>query len=115
MSFGDLTVSASTCFGRRGFYGLSLWSYPGMTATEIAEEVGRVAAERGIVLLPNLQMRQSTAGALREAGYEITPGGGLRGHVTLVLDELPVDTCWAGLTNLFQAEEPNPIGRRGRS
>lgn len=114
MNHGDLRTSAKVHFARHGVYALSLWSYPMMGAQEIAEEVGRVADEHEITLLPNPQMRQTTVGALRALGYDVTPGGGLRGHVTLALNGLPDDTEWTRLATAFQEAETNPIAQRMR-
>jgi hypothetical protein len=105
----DLTTSAMAHFERHGSYAISLWSYPLMDASEIAQEVGRLADAEGVRLLPNPKMRQTTAGALRALGYAPVPGGGRRGHVTLALDALPDDTEWASLVTAFQPAETNPI------
>jgi hypothetical protein len=111
MAHESLTISAKRHFQEHGVYALSFWSYPGMDACEIAEEVGRVAEAHGITLLPNPQIRQSTAGALRGLGYRVGPGGGLRGHITLALDSLPDETEWAEFVAVFREAEINPIAQ----
>ena len=115
MNISDLEISSEVFFQEEGFYGLSLWSFPEMDAVEVAEEVGRVADEIGERLLPNSQMRHSTAGDLRMLGYVVYPDGDPRGHVTLVLDAAPTDTDWESLVGVFEAPQPNPIALRKKT
>lgn len=107
----DLERSAEVHFERHGVWALSLWSFPGMDARSIAIEVGVVADQLAIRLLPNPMLRWTTAGALRAYGYSLAPGGGPRGHVTLTFDRAPTDEDWANLEQAFLPPERNPIAK----
>lgn len=110
----DLERSVEVHFELHGVHALSLWSFPErpeMNAQQVAMEVGIVAGELGITLLPNSMLRWSTAGELRTLGYSVESGGGPRGHVTLRFEGVPTDDDWANLEQAFSPPERNPIAR----
>jgi hypothetical protein len=112
MRKGDVLRSAETSFERCGSYELSLWSFPGMSAHEVAREVGVVREETGLRLMPHPKMRHAAARDLRALGYEVESGGGPRGHVRLKLGAAPDDGMCATLDDAFAAPEDNPIALR---
>jgi hypothetical protein len=107
----DLERSVEVHFERHGVWALSLWSFPDMDAQQIASEVGVVARELGIRLLPNPMLRWTTAGDLRALGYSLEPGGGPRGHVTLTFSGAPSEEDWRNLEQAFSRPERNPIAK----
>jgi hypothetical protein len=84
-------------------YGLSLWSWPGCDANEIAR---RAAGRR----LPHPVIRAATAGELCDAGWTLHRSGG-QGHVTLWRSERPTEADWQELDKIFGVPEPNPSAR----
>jgi hypothetical protein len=59
---------------------------------------------------PNRQIRKTTAGRLRQGGFDVAPPQGERKHVNLILAEQRTltDEDWATLSELFDVAEPNP-------
>ena len=90
-------------FGR---YGLSLWTWPGATADEIATRPGGP---------PHPLMRTSTVRTVREAGFNLEHTG-RPGHVTLYLPDSLTEEDWQRLEQAFGPPVPNPgaqpTGRR---
>ena len=87
-------------------YALSFWSWPELTAEQIAAKVG---ARR----LPQSQLRESLAGKIR--GMEASDGqpldlvrtGEADGHYTLVLPSPLRDVDLVNLADLFDPPQPN--------
>jgi len=108
----DLIRSARRYADRNnGAYGLSFWSWPGMTATEILSRVKRRFPE-GKNPVAHGKFRQSTAGAIREAAedgraYQLTPTS-RDGHYTLTFPSEPSESDWERLEGMFGLPEPNP-------
>jgi hypothetical protein len=99
----------------RGRYALSVYSIHGLDAHRIALRVGTPD-------LPHPEMRESTAGRIREAGYEIALSqeeGYAEGHCDLVVPwESSEDASEEWLLNhserlleLFDKKSPNPVKR----
>jgi hypothetical protein len=108
MSLDAFRKSTTTCFRNNGFYGLSFFSFPGMSADEIALEVGVVREETGLRLMPNPSMRHANVRGVGDLGYQLEPDNGPRGHVTLRFDGEPTENDWMALDGVFSAPEPNP-------
>lgn len=86
-----------------GVYGVSVWSIPDLSAHEIVRTVRRADP----LDLPHGQMRISTVGQIREAGYELVPTGP-RHHFTLLLPTPPTDDDWDRLQALFAGPHSCP-------
>lgn len=90
-----------------GEYGLTFWSWPEMTAEEIALRVG---GRR----LMHAQLRKCTVGRIR--GLVVSDGrpldlvrtGPQDGHYTLILPSPPTDDDLDRLGQLFDPPQPNP-------
>jgi hypothetical protein len=94
-----------------GVYGLSFWSWLGLSAGEITLRVkGMHAVGRNPV--GHGQMRHATAGKLREPTPEGRSFGLLKtrqdGHYTLTFPSEPTEADWERLDNMFGPLEPNP-------
>jgi hypothetical protein len=83
-------------------YGLSLWSWPGCNAQEVASRAGS--------RLPHPVVRAATAGELGDAGWNLHRTGS-EGHVTLWRSERPTEADWQELDRIFSVPEPNPSAR----
>lgn len=112
MQIGDMKVSAEAFYARTEIYGLSFWSWEGLSAQVIATRVGTGR-------LPHPVLRKSTAGAVRA----LTAAGGGRfsltqtrddGHYTLALPAPLSDDDLEMLSQLFgpDSEESNPVRRQ---
>jgi hypothetical protein len=54
-------------------------------------------------------VRQTTAGAIRQAGYDVVPHGRHpRGHALILLSTPPSPQDWPRISSLFGQERPNP-------
>lgn len=103
MKQADLERSADVYHAKCGDgYGLSLWSWSGCDAQEVARRAGS--------RLPHPVVRAATAGDLADAGW-ILRQAGHEGHVTLWRSERPTETDWRQLDLIFRAPEPNPSAR----
>ena len=104
----------------RGRYALSVYSIPDLDAHRIALRVGTPD-------LPHPEMRESTIGKIRQAGYEIALSeeeGYAEGHCDLVVpwesseganEEWLLDHS-ERLLDLFDKKSPNPVKRpKGQS
>jgi hypothetical protein len=109
MGLGNFMKAVETCFEQHGFYGLSLFSFPDMSAQQIAEEVGVVRQETGLRLMPHPSMRQARAGDVRALGHALVKDDRPRGHVTLRLAQRPTDDEWSALDAVFLPPEENPV------
>jgi hypothetical protein len=89
-----------------------MWSFPGMQAHEIAQEVGVVRAETGLQLMPHPKMRHAIVGDLRSLGCVVEPGGGPRGHVRLKFKQAPDEHAWPAFDAAFSHPVDNPITLR---
>ncbi len=113
----DLVASAEVCAATYpDQFGLSFWSWPGMTAAEVAREVRRnypiVAGRHPVLAHPVL--RASTAGQIR--GVVASDGQRLQlektrgpGHYTVLLPSPPTPKDYSDLIDAFNAVEPNPV------
>jgi hypothetical protein len=108
MSLDAFRKSTGTCFRNNGFYGLSFFSFPEMSAHEIALEVGEVREETGLRLMPHPTMRHATVRAVRGLGYPLEPDNRPRGHVTLRFEGESTEVDWIALDGVFSAPEANP-------
>jgi hypothetical protein len=63
--------------------------------------------------LPHPQIRVTTVGKLRAAGYEVVLRGKY-GHALILLDDSPSDDDWPKLASLFDPARPNPGYEEGR-
>lgn len=94
-----------------GIYGITLWSWPGLTAGEIAQRVKEDHAQ-GRNPVGHGQLRWSTAGVIREAMSAgrafILKKTGQDGHYTLTFPSEPSDGDWDRLEKMFGPPEPNP-------
>jgi hypothetical protein len=113
MRVGDLMASARKYEARYpGEYGLSFWSWPDMTADQIAVRVGGE-------LLPHPELRKCTAERIRN--LRVSDGRpldlietGRPGHYTVRLPS-PLDRRdLEQLSELFDAPQPNPAATEVR-
>ena len=74
MNASDLELSAQSHFDTQGFYALSVFSLPGISADVIAVRVP----------LRHSKIRESTVGRIRSAGYEVVSSAGPPGHADLL-------------------------------
>lgn len=56
----------------------------------------------------NRQIRKSTVGRLRTAGFEVSWPTGKKRHSGLVFPSEPTDDLWDALEEAFDPAEPNP-------
>jgi hypothetical protein len=95
-----------------GSYGLTFWSWEGLSAQQIATRVGTGR-------LPHPVMRKCTAGKIRSCvasdgkTLSLTRTGD-EGHYTLALPSPLSDDDLVALGELFDDPEPNPVRRRNR-
>lgn len=108
----DMIASAKRYAAKtHGVYGLTVWSWPGMTAGEIAVRV-KQAHPAGLNPVAHGQLRHSTAGKIREPGangesFNLAKTGH-DGHYTLTFQAEPTDADWERLDSMFGPAEPNP-------
>jgi hypothetical protein len=113
MKPADMRVNAEAYEARfPGTYGLTFWSWEGLSAQQIATRVGTAR-------LPHPVIRKCTVGKLR--GHVASDGEtfsltktGDDGHYTLALPSPLSDDDLVALSELFDDEEPNPVRRRSR-
>jgi len=108
----DLIASARRYADRsEGVWGLTFWSWPGLTAGQIALRVKETHPE-GLNPMSHGQMRQSTAGKIREPAQDgrtfLLERTGSEGHYTLTFPSEPSDADWNRLDNMFGPPQPNP-------
>ena len=101
MRRSDLVAAATLYHREYDRYGLSLSTWPGSTAEEIAMRPGGP---------PHSMMRASTVRRLRQAGFDLEPTG-RPGHVTLYLPDPPTEEDWERLEQAFGPAVPNPAAR----
>lgn len=87
---------------------MSVYSIPGLDARQIAAL--RVGSEG----LPHGEIRESTVGRVREAGYHVTLSekeGYAEGHCDLIVPWEPSNEDCDKLLRLFDKKRPNPAKR----
>ncbi len=96
-----------------GVYAISVWSWPDMTAEEIAL---RVKENRGADRNPlgHGKIRESAVGRIYGAAH---PGFSLvqsdeDGHYDLILPSPPSEEVWDALELMFDPAQPNPASDR---
>lgn len=109
-SRGDLAMRDNEWHGRSVF---SVWSFPGLTAEEIAVEVARFRTEEDL-LLPHGKLQPTTLGKLLDCGFEYAVRGDFPGHLVLILPDPPADTDYAKLLGALADPTPNPVVIRNR-
>ena len=108
MRIGDLRLSAETYEARfPGTYGLTFWSWAGLTSDQIARRVG----------FPHPVLRKSTAGRIGQViGSDGRPLALVKtfgpGHYTLLLPPPLVDDDLEHLREVFDPPQPNPAAQR---
>lgn len=94
-----------------GTHGLTVWSWRGMTAGDIALRVKQTHPV-GTNPVAHRKLRQSTAGTIREPARDGRSFGllktGTDGHYTLTFPSEPTEADWKRLEGMFRAPEPNP-------
>ena len=98
----QLEINAYTHYDEHGTYALSVCSLP----TRDFDLVARVAN------LPNRQLRVSSVGRIRDAGYEVVRSEPPPAHADLILRGEPTDEDWETLRAVFDPPVPNPYPRR---
>jgi hypothetical protein len=113
MKVADMKANAEVYEARfPGRYGLTFWSWEGLSAQQIATRVGTSR-------LPHPVMRKCTAGGIQSCAasdgntFALTKTGD-DGHYTLALPSPLSDDDLMALSELFDAPEPNPVRRRNR-
>jgi hypothetical protein len=94
-----------------GVYGLSFWSWPGLSAGMIAMRVRNERAP-GRNPLGHTALRWSTAGEIRHPAadgriFRLEPSGP-DGHYTLIFPAEPTDEDWERIQQMFRPPELNP-------
>lgn len=123
----DLARSALTCFKRLGYWGLTFWSWPDLTAEEIAMRVKEEAELTGRDNpLPHPAMRTTYTTFVADIGegVELRPTGP-EGHQSLILPLDPpqpdwtaslvhrtLNEWWAAIDRALSGPVTNPV-RRG--
>lgn len=100
MTSQNLTDNAKIVYGDLGRWGVCVGSYPDMTAEDIATDM----KYRG------RNMRVSTIGELRAAGFDVIPDpeeGPV--HALVTLPEPPSEAQWEHLRSCFGPRQPNPV------
>jgi hypothetical protein len=104
MPYESLEDNAIATFRKSGYYGVSAFSLPGLTADEIAVAVGTR-------WLPHGQLRKSSVLRLRAAGFdELIPVPPPDGHIDIKV-EAPTESVLSMLALLFDSPQPNPVAR----
>jgi hypothetical protein len=97
-----LETNALTEYDASGRYALSVFSAPGLDR----EQLARVAAQ------PRGQVRLSTVGRIRTAGYEIVRSENIApAHADLILPNPPTDADYEAVIAAFDPPVPNPARR----
>jgi hypothetical protein len=100
-SVEPMRVSAKKHHRKHGSYALSGWCAPGLDADQIA----RIAGER----LPHDEIRVTTAGKLRGAGYAVEQDR--PNHACISLEDMPSEADLAVFDRLFDPPQCNPVAR----
>lgn len=93
----QMEINAYTTYDDIGEYALSVCSLPDADLDEILR-VGR---------LRNGQVRVSTAGRIRKAGYEVVRSEPPPAHADLKLGRAPTSADWVALRDIFDPPVPN--------
>jgi hypothetical protein len=109
----DLMASAHTHWQESGKreWALSVFAH----RSRDAEWIIRRARRSDPNVLLHSVIRETTAGRIRQAGYDVTVRGRVpRGHALILLPNPPSDSDWPVLESLFDDFRPNPVpsGRR---
>lgn len=108
----DMIASARKYAARTGgVYGLTVWSWPGLSPGEIALRVKETHPD-GLNPVAHGQLRHSTAAKIREPGaggesFQLVKTGS-DGHYTLTFQSEPTVADWKRLEAMFGPAEPNP-------
>lgn len=108
MERGPTLVSAEASFlePEVGRHALSVWIAPGLAAHDIVR-LARSHDTDADKHLPHGQMRTSTVGRLRSAGFGFLPDSP-DGHYLLTLPTPPSEEDWEALDAAFAPAEPSP-------
>ena len=90
-------ISVDTCLARRGYYGLSFFGDNDLSLDEIVD----------LGPIEHAMVRVSTAGRVRQAGYE-PERTGTYPHLTVRFDISPTDDELVELAAAFDSAIPNP-------
>ena len=86
-------------YDAEGEYAISVRSAPGMSADELA---------KADPPLRHAQIRETTAGAVRQAGFEIVRDEPPPMHALIKLGSVGADDDYLRITAIFNAPRPNP-------
>jgi hypothetical protein len=96
-------MTAFAHYDEDGEFAISVRCEAHMTADELAQVPPP---------LPQRQLRETTVGALRKAGFQVRPDEPPPTHALIMLDPFPVDDDYLRITAIFGAPRPNPVYRR---
>jgi hypothetical protein len=102
MKIADLRRNALITQRRHGFYGISVFAAVDMTVEQLLV---------GAVYIPHRQIRTTTAGRVRAAGFPLRRTLILPYHYDIVLDDLD-DPTFGRLLEHFEPPIDNPHPRR---
>ncbi|MHB1987002.1 MAG: hypothetical protein ACYCSF_03310 [Acidimicrobiales bacterium] len=105
MASDSVRRSAQASMQLYGFFGLSVFSAAGLTAAELVASVPELGPDR------YRQVRTSTVGRLRSAGFPLVPTQD-HPHYDVVLPDL-ADPTLERLQTCFDPAVPNPSERMG--
>ncbi len=86
-----------------GFYGTSMFAFPGCDADEVARRAG----------IPHDEICEATAGAIRAEGFELRRTFRTRGHFSLMFDSRPSTSDLQTVLRLFARCKENRYRRSG--
>lgn len=98
-----LRSNARKAWKLKGFHGISMFAFPGLDADGVAEEAG----------IPHDEICETTAGAIRERGFELRRTFDRQGHFSLIFASEPSDSDLQTVLELFAKCKDNPHKESG--
>ena len=77
-----------------------------ISAVSLPDADAEALAHLGALLHPRI--RETTVGRIRAAGYDVVPDPPPEGHALIMLPQLPTDTDWTTISDVFDPPQANP-------